>query len=144
MARSRAMAALLWLPGGKRRTVLRSVRRAPVRAIALWRIAELRIDTALARIAHLARRMLAHRETALRLVAQYGHELGALAGLGAETLVRDDDRRARRRGRRNAVEHILRNGDAVERAFGVGRTVDGDDAPAQPGLGLRHRGEHVR
>jgi hypothetical protein len=35
------------------------------------------------------------------------HELGAIVGLAAQRLVRDDDRGSRHYGRRDAVEHIL-------------------------------------
>src|SRR5262249_20205280 len=54
---------------------------------------------------------LARDEAALRLVAQHRDELGAVVGFGAQGLVRDDDRGSRHRGRRDAVEHILRDGD---------------------------------
>src|SRR3954452_11271139 len=55
---------------------------------------------------------LARDEAALRLVAQHRDELGAIVGLFAQRLVRDDDRGSRHRGRRDAIENILRNGDA--------------------------------
>src|SRR6516225_1020241 len=57
---------------------LRRERRAPV-ILALRRVAEHRIEIALARVARFA--AVAHGEAALRLVAQHGDEVGALAGL---------------------------------------------------------------
>src|SRR5256885_1122611 len=56
---------------------------------------------------------LARDEPALRLVAQHRDEFGAIVGLAAQRLVRDDDRGSRQRARRNAIEHVLRDGDAV-------------------------------
>ena len=38
------------------------------------------------------RRRLTCYEAALRMVVQHSHELGAVVGLAAERLVRDDDR----------------------------------------------------
>src|SRR6516225_6123996 len=48
---------------------------------------------------------LARYKSALRLVAQHRDEFGAIVGLATERLVRDDDRGARQRGRRDAIEH---------------------------------------
>src|ERR1700704_2269789 len=64
-------------------------------------------------------RRLARDEAALRLVAQYRDKLGAIVGLAAQRLVRDDDRGSRQCGRRDAIEHLLRDGDAVEGCFGI-------------------------
>jgi hypothetical protein len=80
----------------------------------------------------------------LRLIAQHGHELGAIVGLAAQRLVRDDDRGSRQCGRRDAIEHILRDGDAVERVLGVVAVVDRDRGPAQARVVARHRREHMR
>src|SRR3954470_14685966 len=64
-------------------------------------------------------RGLARYESALRLIAQHCDELGAIIGLAAQRLVRDNDRGSRQCGWRDAIEHILRNGDAVERGLGA-------------------------
>src|SRR5689334_5866461 len=94
---------------------------------------------------HVGRRSrLACDEAALRLVVQHRDELGAIVGLLAQRLVRDDDRGARLRGRSDAIEHVLRDGDAVERVPGVVSIVDRDLAPAQARIALRHRREDVR
>src|SRR5215469_3697407 len=61
----------------------------------------------------------AHQEAALGMVVQHRDEFGAIVGLAAQRLVRDDDRGSRHCGRRYAIEHILRDGDAVERVLGV-------------------------
>src|SRR5665213_4377283 len=66
-------------------------------------------------------RRFARYEAPLRLIAQHRDKLGAIVGLGAQRLVRDDDRGSRQCGRPDAVEHILRDGDAVERILGVVR-----------------------
>src|SRR6185503_4276392 len=50
---------------------------------------------------------LARDEAALRLIAQNRNELGAIVGLFAQRLIRDDDRGPRYRGRRDAIEHLL-------------------------------------
>jgi hypothetical protein len=55
----------------------------------------------------------AHQEAALGLVVEHRDELGAVVGLAAQRLVRDDDRGSRQCGRCDAIEHILRDGDAV-------------------------------
>ena len=86
---------------------------------------------------------LARDEAALRLLAEHGDELGAIIGFLAERLVGDDDRGARQGGRRDTIEHILRNGDAVERVFGVVGILDADHAPAQARVALRHRREDM-
>src|SRR5437879_538737 len=89
-------------------------------------------------------RRLARDEAALRLVAQHRDELGAIVGLGAQRFVRDDDRGARQCSRRDAIEHILRDGDAVERVLGIVAAVDRHRAPAQAGVITCHRREHMR
>jgi len=90
----------------------------------------------------------AHQEAALGLVVEHRDELGAIVGLAAQRLVRDDDRGSRQCGRRDAIEHILRNGDAVERVLGVVPVVDRDRGPtqarAQARAVARHRREHMR
>src|SRR6266436_1638694 len=74
---------------------------------------------------------LARHKAALGLVVQHRDELGAIVGLAAQRLVRDDDRGSRQCGRRDAIEHILRDGDAVERVLGVVPGVDRHRRPAQ-------------
>ena len=88
-------------------------------------------------------RTLAHGEAALRLVVEHHDELGAIIGLAVRRLVRDDDRRPRQGGRRNEIEHLLRELDAIERVLGGVAAVDGDRIPAQAGIGARDRGENV-
>ena len=73
----------------------------------------------------------AHQEAALGLVVQHRDEFGAIVGLAAQRLVRDDDRGSRHCGRCDAIEHILRDGDAVERVLGVVPVVDRDRSPTQ-------------
>ena len=46
----------------------------------------------------------AHQEAALGLVVEHRDELGAIVGLAAERLVRDDDRGSRQCSRRDAIE----------------------------------------
>src|SRR6266436_9702181 len=70
-----------------------------------------------ARNGDIGRRPARHK-AALRLVVQHRDELGAIVGLAAQRLVGDDDRGSRQCGRRDAIEHILRDGDAVERVLG--------------------------
>ena len=89
-------------------------------------------------------RRLARYEATLGLIAQHRDKLGAIVGLGAQRLVRDDDRGSRQCGRPDAIDHILRDGDAVERILGVVRVVDRDCGPAQAGVLARHRGEYMR
>src|SRR5215472_1637732 len=87
-----------------------------VRATAAARIAKLGIPIALEKRAGafvspetvagndgISRRP-ARDKTALGLVAQHRDELGAIVGLGAQRLVRDDDRGSRQCRRRDAVE----------------------------------------
>src|SRR5581483_9707818 len=93
---------------------------------------------------HRRRGRLAGDEAALRVVAQDRNELGAVVGLGAERLVRDDDRGPRQRGRRDAIPHLLRDRDAIQRVLGTVALVDADDAPAQASVALRHRREDMR
>ena len=90
-------------------------------------------------------RALAHCEAALRLVVQHHDELRSIVGLAVKRLVRDDNRGSRQSGRRDAVEHILRNGDTVKRVLGIVAAIDRDRSPAQPPvIGARHRREHMR
>src|SRR5262249_25463382 len=93
---------------------------------------------------HDSGRGLSGDEAALRLVAQHRNELGAVVGFLAQRLVGDDDRGSRQGTGRDAIEHLLRDGDAVERVLRVVGTVDRDRGPAQPGIVARHRGEDVR
>jgi len=67
-----------------------------------------------------------------------------LVGLAAQRLVRDDDRGSQQCGRRDAIEHILRDGDALERVLGVVPVVNRDRGPAQARVVARHRREHMR
>jgi len=76
----------------------------------------------------------AHQEAALGLVVEHRDELGVIVGLAAQRLVRDDDRGSRQCSRRDAIEHILRDGDAVERVLGVVPVVDRDHGPAQASM----------
>src|SRR5258708_26528428 len=100
-----------------------------------WR-APIELAIALARIAQLGPWAVpSHGEAALRFVAKDGHELGALAGLGAQGLVGDDQRRSRRRRRRDPVAHFLRNDDAIQLAFCAAR-VSGDRLEAAPAIWL--------
>src|SRR5450759_5420406 len=64
-------------------------------------------------------RRLARYEATLGLIAQHRDKLGSVVGLAAQRLVRDDDRGSRQCSRRDAIEQILRDGDAVERVLGV-------------------------
>jgi hypothetical protein len=89
-------------------------------------------------------RRQARHKAALRLVVQNRDELGAIIGLAAQRLVRDDDRGSRHCGRRDTIEPILRDGDAVERVLGVVPVVDRDHTPAQVRVVARHRREHMR
>src|SRR5262249_52239584 len=50
-------------------------------------------------------------DAALRLVVQRNDELRAVIGLAVQRLVRNDERGPRQYGWRNAIEHILRDGD---------------------------------
>ena len=83
-------------------------------------------------------------EAALRLVVQRNDELRAIVGLAVQGLVRNDDRGPRQCGWRDAIEHLLRDGDAVKRGLGVVPAVDRDRGPAQAPVGARHRREHMR
>src|SRR5262245_29404668 len=112
-----------------------------VQAAARWRRAASAVPTAIEPEAVTGRSVLMREtdfgrsracyEPALRLVAQRHHELGAIVGLFVQWLVRDDDRGSRQCSRRDAIENLLRNGDAVERALGAVAVVDGDRGPAQ-------------
>ena len=96
-----------------------------------------------AREAH-ARRARAICEAALRLIVKHHDELRAIVGFTAHGLVRDDDRRPRRCSGRDAIEYLLRQGDAVERVLGIVAVVDRDFGPAQAGVGARYHREDVR
>src|SRR5450759_3623717 len=61
---------------------------------------------------------LARYKAALGLVAQHRDKFGAIVGLATQRLVRNDDRGARQGGLRDSIEHVLRDGDAVERVLG--------------------------
>ena len=87
---------------------------------------------------------LARYKPALRLVAQHRDKFGAIIGLATQRLVRNDDRGARQGGLRDSIEHVLRDGDAVERVLGFIPVVDRDCGPAQARVVARHRGEHMR
>src|SRR6185312_564922 len=87
---------------------------------------------------------LARYKPALRLVTQHRDKFGAIVGLATQRFVRDDDRGARQGGLRDSIEHILRDGDAVERILGFIPVVDRDCGPAQARVVTRHRGEHMR
>ena len=76
-------------------------------------------------------------EAALRLVVQHHDELGAIIGFAAQRLIGNGDRGQRQRGRRDTVEHLPREGDAVERVLGVVAVVDRDFGPAQTGPAAR-------
>jgi hypothetical protein len=71
-------------------------------------------------------RARACHETPLRLVVQRNNELCAIVGLFVQGLIRDDERGSRPCGWRNAIEHILRDGDAVERGLAVVPAVGRD------------------
>jgi len=63
--------------------------------------------------------MCAICEAALRLVVEHHDELRAIVGFTAHGLVRDNDRGPRRCSGRDAIEYLLRQGDAVERVLGI-------------------------
>src|SRR5262245_579634 len=77
-------------------------------------------------------------DAALRLVVQRNDELRAIMGLAVRRLVRNDERGPRQYGWRDAIEHILRDGDAVKRGLGDVPAVDRDRGPAQVPVGARH------
>src|SRR5262245_24047775 len=83
-------------------------------------------------------------DAALRLVVQRNDELRAIIGLAVQRLVRNDERGPRQYGWRDAIEHILRDGDAVKRGLGDVPAVDRDRGPAQAPLGARHGRKHMR
>src|SRR5262249_58299157 len=85
----------------------------------------------------------AHREAALWLVVQRQDKLRAIVRLAVQRLVRDDDRGSRQCGRRDPIEHILRDADTVERGLGVVPVVDGDGGPAQASARSPHRPGHL-
>src|SRR5262249_59537105 len=86
----------------------------------------------------------AHCEAALWLVVQRQDKLRAIVRLAVQRFVRDDDRGSRQCGRRDAIEHILRDADAVERGLGIVPVVDRDRSPAQSPAATCHRREHMR
>src|SRR5258705_12011265 len=61
----------------------------------------------------------ARHEAALGLVVQHRDELGAIIGLAAQRLVRDDDRRSPACSWRDAAQHVLLHRYAVERDLGI-------------------------
>jgi hypothetical protein len=69
---------------------------------------------------------LAHRKAALWLIVQDHDELRAIVGLAVQRLVGNDERGSRQCGRADAIEHILRDGDTVERSLGVVPAIDRD------------------
>src|SRR5262249_8437674 len=83
-------------------------------------------------------------DAALRLVVQRNDELRAIVGLAVQRLVRNDERGPRQYGWRDAIEHILRDGDAVKRGLGDVPAVDRDRGPAQAPVGARHGRKHMR
>src|SRR5262249_50402676 len=83
-------------------------------------------------------------DAALRLVVQRNDELRAIIGLAVQRLVRNDERGPRQYGWRDAIEHILRDGDAVKRGLGDVPAVDRDRGPAQAPVGARHGRKHMR
>src|SRR5258705_2714008 len=113
-------------------------------------------------VPHFARRTVSSASDAsLRLTAQEDDEIRALAGLRAQLLVRDDQRRPRRR-HLGDTKDLRRNHNAVECGFRVARLLrcrlalrasarphtsvhhvavrtpacQGDDAPSHPGLAI--------
>src|SRR5262249_41830531 len=90
------------------------------------------------------RRARAREEAALRLAVQRNDELRAIVGLAVQRVIRDDDRGSRQCRRPDAIDHFLRDGDAVERVLGVARAVDSDRGPAQARVGARHCRDHMR
>src|SRR5258706_6188122 len=117
-------------------------------------------------VPHFARRTVSSASDAsLRLTAQEDDEIRALAGLRAQLLVRDDQRRPRRR-HLGDTKDLRRNHNAVECGFRVARLLrcrlalrasarprtsvhhvavrtpafQGDDAPSHPGLAVRAEG----
>src|SRR6266550_1080000 len=113
-------------------------------------------------VPHFARRTVSSASVAsLRLTAQEDDEIRALAGLRAQRLVRDDQRRPRRR-HLGDTKDLRRNHNAVECGFRVARFLrcrlalrasarprtsvhhvavrtpafQGDDAPSHPGLAI--------
>src|SRR5262249_49051208 len=83
-------------------------------------------------------------DAALRLVVQRNDELGAIIGLAVQRLVRNDERGPRQYGWRDAIEHILWDGDAVKCGLGDVPAVDRDRGPAQAPVGARHGRKHMR
>src|SRR5262245_37045966 len=95
----------------------RPVRSPPERAAAVGRAAV----AALVAVAAIAAAVgaAAGLDAALRLTAHQHDEIGALAGLlGAHGLVRDDQRGAGRHDLVDALDGLLRDGDALERRLG--------------------------
>src|SRR5205823_4173943 len=79
-------------------------------------------------------------DPSLRLAAQEDHEIRALAGLGAQLLVRDDQGRPRRCRLGDTLD-VLRYHDPVKRGFRVARLLRCRldlRAFARPRMGLDH------
>src|SRR5262245_21264982 len=83
-------------------------------------------------------------DAALRLVVQRNDELRTIIGLAVQRFVRNDELGPRQYGWRDAIEHILRDGDAVKRGLGDVPAVDRDRGPAQAPVGARHGRKHMR
>src|SRR5579871_4780948 len=97
-------------------------------------------------VADLRRRAApAELDATLRLVAQEHHEIGSLARLRARRLVRHDQGRTRARAG-DAIQHVLRNRDPVERGLGTVSTFQCDHAPSYGCVAARtiHGGEDKR
>src|SRR5262249_51296314 len=83
-------------------------------------------------------------DAALRLVVQRNDELRAIIGFAVQRLVRNDERGPGQYALRDAIQHILRAGDAVKRGLGDVPTVDRDRGPAQAPVGACHGRKHMR
>src|SRR5262249_55630283 len=100
--------ARLLPPAPSRRRLLRIVRAAPPTRIAILGV-PIALEEGAAVVApeivarnEVIGRGLTRYEAALGLVAQHRDKLGAIVGLGAQRLVRDDDRGSRQRSRPDA------------------------------------------
>src|SRR4030088_3772433 len=112
-------------PGGERTRE----RRAPIRQSIAWaRVTEFGPRTAASDL-----------DASLRLAAQEDNEVRAVAGLGAQRLVRDDKGRSRRHHAGDTIQCVLRNDDPVERALCAARVRQHRlAAPVRPVLWLDH------